>query len=216
MTISPAEGPGGDDLGTSSAWFFDTAQNPKPEDRENANLKISLERAHKSWPKCQEEANQKYDEKAGAHTCLDKDNQLFWTWADEKDIEKTCTDLSKEVGGVMLWSANQDDRASEGGAHIDAIAKCAASMGGGTTSTSTDETTSDGTESAQGSSTSATGASESTGGSSNAGGKETGQTSAGGATSTSESINGASETGGPDAQGSNIESGQGAESTSQA
>jgi GH18 family chitinase len=146
-TIVPAEGPGGEDLGTSLAWFFDPQQNLEPST--NNVTQDTKDRAQKSWSLCQAGDLNKYDSDAGAHTCTDKENQLFWTWADPSDIKKTCTDHSKEVGGVMLWSINQDERANNGGPHIDAIAECVLSMGGGTTngsSTSADASKSAGPE----------------------------------------------------------------------
>jgi hypothetical protein len=125
-TIEPAELPAGQDPGTSIQFLFDVEQN---EPSENPTTNDTLTRAHLSYPKLATQEGT-YDEAAGAHAWIDKDNKLFWTWTTPEDIKKTCDDHGKDVGGVMLWSINQGDAQADGGTHIAAIAACAASMGG--------------------------------------------------------------------------------------
>lgn len=65
---------------------------------------------------------------AGASSWADVKNRMFWTWTSTKDIEQSCADHMKDVGGVMVWSVNQDVNGVTGGPHMEAIAAC---VGGG-------------------------------------------------------------------------------------
>jgi len=64
------------------------------------------------------------DAGAGASSWADVKNRMCWTWTSPKDIEQSCADHMKDVGGVMVWSINQDVYGANGGPHMEAIAGC--------------------------------------------------------------------------------------------
>jgi GH18 family chitinase len=80
-----------------------------------------------------------YDAAAGASSWADVKNRMFWTWTSPKDIQQSCDDHMKDVGGVMVWSINQDENGATGGPHMDAIAGClgGAAAGGNKTTPAT-------------------------------------------------------------------------------
>jgi GH18 family chitinase len=80
-----------------------------------------------------------HDAAAGASSWVDVKNRMFWTWTSPKDIEQSCADHMQDVGGVMVWSINQDENGATGGPHMDAIAGClgGAAAGGNKTTPAT-------------------------------------------------------------------------------
>ncbi|WVO16735.1 hypothetical protein L204_104419 [Cryptococcus depauperatus] len=50
--------------------------------------------------------------------------KTFWTWTSEKDMGDTCKEWKTKVGGMMVWSMNQDDQGKAGGSHFQALAAC--------------------------------------------------------------------------------------------
>jgi hypothetical protein len=85
------------------------------------------------------------DAGAGASSRADTKNRMFWTWTSPKDIQQSCVDHMKDVGGVMVWSINQDENGATGGPHMEAIAGClggAAAGGNGATPASPSDQTS--------------------------------------------------------------------------
>ncbi len=59
-----------------------------------------------------------------ASAYYDKAGQFFWTWLSPSDMKQTCKTYLPQVGGVMVWSLNQDDNTAAGGPHLDALAQC--------------------------------------------------------------------------------------------
>lgn len=62
-----------------------------------------------------------------ASAYFDKTYSLFWTWVSPSDIQQTCEKRIGEVGGVMVWSLNQDQNGAAGGPHLQALAQCMSS-----------------------------------------------------------------------------------------
>ncbi|RSH81480.1 hypothetical protein EHS25_006837 [Saitozyma podzolica] len=56
----------------------------------------------------------------------DSTSAQFWTWVSPSDIQQTCLKWKGQVGGMMMWSLNQDTNGASGGPHIQAIADCLA------------------------------------------------------------------------------------------
>jgi chitinase len=56
----------------------------------------------------------------------DSTSAQFWTWVSPSDIQQTCLKWKGQVGGMMMWSLNQDTNGGSGGPHIQAIADCLA------------------------------------------------------------------------------------------
>jgi chitinase len=122
--IYPAEGPTGQDLGTSGSWRFNLAQN---EPSTNVDMDYTNKLAAASWNAMPEDS-MTHNVTAGASSWADVQNRMFWTWTSPKDIEQSCADHMKDVGGVMVWSINQDTNGAGGGPHMAAVAGC---LGGG-------------------------------------------------------------------------------------
>lgn len=142
--IKPAEGPAGQDLGISGAWVFNQAQNVLWS--ENDAVKHTFKLAKSSWDLLQQKTDTE-DAKAGASSWADGANQMFWTWTSPKDIEQSCAQHMKDVGGVMVWSINQDENGTAGGPHMKAIAGClggtSASDNAATSASASDQTSVD-------------------------------------------------------------------------
>jgi chitinase len=93
----------------------------------NVATDYTLKLAKPSWNSMPDEATTQ-DAGAGASSWADVKNRMFWTWTSPKDIEQSCADHMQDVGGVMVWSINQDENGAIGGPHMAAIAGC---LGGG-------------------------------------------------------------------------------------
>jgi chitinase len=61
---------------------------------------------------------------ADASAWYDNTYKLFWTWVSPSDIGNTCSAYKSQVGGVSVWSLNQDNGNSAGGTHIAALSAC--------------------------------------------------------------------------------------------
>jgi hypothetical protein len=109
----------------------------------NVAADYTLKLAKPSWDSLPDEATT-HDAAAGASSWADVKNRMFWTWTSPKDIEQSCADHMKDVGGVMVWSINQDENGATGGPHMEAIAGClggaAAGGNGATPATPSDQT----------------------------------------------------------------------------
>lgn len=135
--------------------MFNELLNPPSSD--NVATDYTLKLAKASWDRLPAPANTTDDE-AGASSWADVDGRIFWTWTSPENIKQSCDAHMKDVGGVMLWSINEDANGASGGPHIAAIAGCLAGASGGEKGSSGGSTTGASSTSGSGQ-TSATGAS---------------------------------------------------------
>ncbi|WVF65898.1 hypothetical protein IAT40_000635 [Kwoniella sp. CBS 6097] len=60
------------------------------------------------------------------HAWYDDGSKVFWTWTTAEDNTAICEEWKSKVGGMMIWSLNQDAEGVNGGPHLDAVASCVA------------------------------------------------------------------------------------------
>ncbi|OCF31172.1 hypothetical protein I316_07139 [Kwoniella heveanensis BCC8398] len=58
------------------------------------------------------------------HAWVDETNNVFWTWTSPEDNSAICEEWKSQVGGMMIWSLNQDAEGVNGGPHLDAVVNC--------------------------------------------------------------------------------------------
>ncbi|WWC58115.1 uncharacterized protein I303_100650 [Kwoniella dejecticola CBS 10117] len=59
-----------------------------------------------------------------AHAWYDETNKVFWTWTSPEDNKAVCEEWKSKVGGMMVWSLNQDENGQAGGSHMKALVEC--------------------------------------------------------------------------------------------
>ncbi|WWC66837.1 uncharacterized protein I206_100744 [Kwoniella pini CBS 10737] len=59
-----------------------------------------------------------------AHAWYDEANKVFWSWTSADDNKDVCQEWKSKVGGMFVWSLNQDENGLDGGSHIQALAEC--------------------------------------------------------------------------------------------
>ncbi|WVQ93533.1 hypothetical protein IAU59_000607 [Kwoniella sp. CBS 9459] len=58
------------------------------------------------------------------HAWYDETNKVFWSWTTPEDNAGICEEWKSKVGGMFVWSLNQDENGVNGGPHLDAVASC--------------------------------------------------------------------------------------------
>ena len=85
----------------------------------NTNVTANAE-AVRLWEAVDQNAHRDTQNAASAYA----DESRFWSWMNKDDVLNACKANIGKVGGVFIWSINQDNRESDGGEHIDAIQAC--------------------------------------------------------------------------------------------
>ncbi|KAL7418731.1 hypothetical protein Q5752_006414 [Cryptotrichosporon argae] len=118
--MSGFESSDGSDTGLSGTWAFSDVFNTE-------NTGTLNETIDGYWTSIQSGDTSSYENStAGSSAYFDSDTNWFWTWQSATDFYDTCSYFLNNVGGVMVWSLNQDDATQSGGTHFDALQSCLA------------------------------------------------------------------------------------------
>ncbi|WVW81803.1 hypothetical protein I302_103800 [Kwoniella bestiolae CBS 10118] len=111
---------GGDDNG-KSGWLRYNVELDKWQGDELS--KTMTELRTNSWEKKPDDSQTAFEAEK-AHAWYDEAQKLFWTWTTADDNKSVCEEWKSKVGGMMVWSMNQDENGPAGGSHMQALASC--------------------------------------------------------------------------------------------
>ncbi|OCF59652.1 hypothetical protein L486_02324 [Kwoniella mangroviensis CBS 10435] len=84
---------------------------------------INAEMRSESWAKKPDDSQTAFEAEK-AHAWYDEDKKVFWTWTSADDNKAVCEEYKSKVGGMFVWSMNQDENGKAGGSHMKALAEC--------------------------------------------------------------------------------------------
>ncbi|WRT63846.1 uncharacterized protein IL334_000771 [Kwoniella shivajii] len=76
-----------------------------------------------SWAKKPDDSTTAFEDEH-AHAWYDQSAKVFWTWTTGDDNKALCEEFKSQVGGMFVWSVNQDEHGINGGSHMQALASC--------------------------------------------------------------------------------------------
>ncbi|WWC85819.1 uncharacterized protein L201_000686 [Kwoniella dendrophila CBS 6074] len=85
--------------------------------------KINADKRSQSWLKKPDDSKTAFKDVL-SHAWFDENQNVFWTWTSPDDNKQICEKYKSKVGGMMVWSMNQDDQGKAGGEHMKALAEC--------------------------------------------------------------------------------------------
>ncbi|WVQ62641.1 uncharacterized protein L199_000788 [Kwoniella botswanensis] len=84
---------------------------------------INAEMRSQSWANKPDDSQTAFQAEK-AHAWYDEAKKVFWTWTTADDNKAICEEYKSKVGGMFVWSMNQDENGKAGGSHMQALAEC--------------------------------------------------------------------------------------------